>query len=75
MKTYSLTPTQFNALRSKLLLQGIQLPSDSQGVLSFKGIELKYNYDGAKLTLSVLKKPFLIPESLIWGEVDKWVQA
>lgn len=75
MKTYPLTPTQFNALRAKLLLQGIQLPSDSQGVLSFKGIELKYNYDGAKLTLSVLKKPFLIAESLIWGEVDKWVQA
>ena len=75
MKTYPLTPTQFNALRAKLLLQGIQLPSDSQGVLSFKGIELKYNYDGAKLTLSVLKTPFLIAESLIWGEVDKWVQA
>ena len=75
MKTYPLTPTQFNALRAKLLLQGIQLPSDSQGVLSFKGIELKYNYDGAKLTLSVLKKPFLIAESLIWGEVDKWIQA
>lgn len=75
MKTYPLTPTQFNALRTKLLSQDIQLPSDSQGVLSFKGIELKYNYDGAKLTLSVLKKPFLIAESLIWGEVDKWVQA
>jgi hypothetical protein len=73
MKTYSLTATQFNALRAKLLSQGIQLPSDSQGVLSFKGIELKYNYNGSKLTLSVLKKPFLIPESLIWGEVDKWV--
>ena len=73
MKTYSLTPTQFNALRSKLLSQGIQLPSDSQGVLSFKRIELKYNYDGAKLTLSILKRPMLIPASMIWEQVDKWV--
>jgi hypothetical protein len=73
MKTYSLTPQQFAALRTKLLETGITLPSDSQGVLSFKGIELKYRYDGAKLTLSILKRPMLIPASLIWEQVDKWV--
>jgi hypothetical protein len=75
MKTYPLNLTQFAALRLKLLGNGITLPSDSQGVLSFKGIELKYAYDGAKLTLSILKRPMLIPPSMIWEQVDKWVQG
>jgi len=73
MKIYSLTPQQFDALRSRLLLQGVALPEGTAGVLSFKGIDLKYNYDGVKLTLVILKKPFILPSGLIWQTVDQWV--
>lgn len=73
MKTYSLTPQQFTALRSKLLEAGITVPSDITGVLSFKNIELKYTYTGGSLTLSILKRPILIPPSMIWDAVDGWI--
>lgn len=74
MKTYLLTPAGFDALRTKLLDLGITLPSGADGVLSYNGIELKYRYDGsAALTLTVMKKPMLVPSSLIWEQVDKWI--
>ena len=73
MKTYPLTPQQFATLRTRLLEAGVTLPSDNQGVLSFRGIELKYNYDGATLTLSILKRPWIFAPSLIWQQVDGWI--
>jgi hypothetical protein len=79
MKTYPLTPSQFNALRTRLLEAGITLPNDKQGVLSFKGIELKYSYfppdsmRSGSLVLSILKRPLLISANLIWGQVDQWI--
>lgn len=76
MKIYTLTPDQFNALRTRLLEAGVTLPDGSQGILSFKNIDLKYNYNGSHLlTLSILKRPFLIAPSLIWAQVDSWVQG
>ena len=75
MKTYPLTTQQFNALRTHLLLSGIQIPSDGQGIIAFKGIQLKYNYDGTTLTLSILKRPMLISPTLIWGQIDQWLQS
>lgn len=76
MKTYPLTPQQFDTLRSRLLEEGVTLPAEAYyGQLSFKGITLKYNYDGVKLTLSVMQKPFLIPAAMIWEQVDKWIAA
>jgi hypothetical protein len=72
MKTYPLTPQQFDALRTRLLQLGITLPDGTDGVLAHSGIELGYHYDGVNLTLKILKKPF-IPTSMIWERVDKWV--
>lgn len=73
MKTYQLAPSGFDALRTKLLQSGITLPSGSDGTISQHGIELKYHYDGKTLTLTVQKKPFLIPAAMIWKTVDEWV--
>lgn len=75
MKIFPLIPSQFDALRSKLLTMGVTLPSGSDGLISYSNIDLKYHYDGAKLTLSVVKKPFLIAESLIWEKVGEWINA
>jgi hypothetical protein len=79
MKTYPLTPQQFSALRTRLLETGITLPAENQGMLTFKGIELKYAYfppdsmRAGSLILSILKRPMLIPPSIIWEQVNKWV--
>jgi len=76
MKTYLLTPAGFDALRTKLLELGITLPSGADGVLPYKGIELKYHYDGsAVLTMTVIKRPMWIPSSLIWEKVDGWLST
>jgi hypothetical protein len=73
MKTYPLSPSGFTALRAKLLELGVTLPSDSEGTVSYRGIELKYSYDAPELTLTVEKKPFFVPASLIWENVDEWM--
>jgi len=73
MKTYPLTPQQFDALRTRLLQMKIALPLYSEGVIAQNGIELKFHYDGAKLTLSIQKKPALIPGAMIWKTVDEWI--
>lgn len=72
MKTYPLTQQQFDSLRTRLLQQGVTLPDGADGVISYKSIQLKYNYDGMKLTLTIVKKGW-IPASMIWEQVDRWV--
>lgn len=83
MKTYPLTPEQFNQLRTRLLQLGITLPDGNDGEIHYKGIVLKYDYEEADphstadatkgvLTLSVLKK-LLVPESVIWSKVGEWL--
>jgi hypothetical protein len=96
MKTYPLTPEQFNALRTKLLQMGVQLEDGNDGEIAYRGIRLKYHYRAqldystahnlgldwdsvnagrtkGLLTLTILEKPFLISQGLIWGKVDEWI--
>jgi|HubBroStandDraft_2_1064218.scaffolds.fasta_scaffold134358_4 hypothetical protein len=75
MKTYPLTPQQFSVLRTRLLELGATLPAENEGTLSYSGIDLKYHYDGAALTLSILKRPIFVPASMIWEKVDEWVSS
>jgi hypothetical protein len=79
MKTYPLTPEQFNALKTKLIQMGVQLEDGNDGEIAYKGIKLKYRYwppdsmRSGSLTLTILEKPFLISQGLIWGKVDEWL--
>jgi hypothetical protein len=77
MKTYPLTPSGFDALKAKLAESGVILtPGSSSSVISYQGIRLAWAYDGAAtLTLKILEKPFLVPTSMIWDQVDKWIQG
>ena len=82
MKTYPLTPTQLNQLKTRLLELGVTLPDGQEGVLVHGKVELKYFYaatafcEGSNapgvLTLSILKKPW-IPAAEIWKVVDQWI--
>ena len=86
MKTYPLTPTQLNQLRTRLLELGVTLPDGQEGVLIHGGIQLKYFYSPTSycagtpnlaspgvLTLSILKKPLVLPASAIWVQVGAWI--
>jgi hypothetical protein len=76
MKTFPLTPQQFDALRTRLLTLGITLPDGTDGTIASNGVELKYHYDGAGvLTLAILKKPWIAPTQVIWDQVGKWIQG
>ena len=75
MKTYPLTPQGFTALRTRLLELGVTLPTEAYGDLTYQGIKLRYSYDGEALQLSIQQKPFLIPASMIWEQVDKWLAS
>jgi len=79
MKTFPCTPAQFNALRSRLLEQGITIPSGDDGIISTETpahIALKYHYDGdSTLTLSILEKPLFLPSAMIWEKVSEWIAA
>ena len=83
MKTYPLTPTQLNQLRTRLLELGVTLPDGQEGVLIHGGIQLKYFYAPTAscfgsvtpgcLTLSIQKKPLVLPASAIWVQVGAWI--
>jgi len=81
MKRYAVTPAQFNQLRTWLLELGTTLPAESEGELTYlpsgkaaaAAIVLKYHYDGAQLTLSILKRPMLISPGRVWAVVDSWL--
>lgn len=75
MKTFPCLPSQFDSLRSRLMQLGVTLPSGTDGVIAHSGIELKYHYDGATLTISILKKPFILSSSLVWSKVEEWIAA
>lgn len=75
MKTFSLNQAGFDRLRTRLLQLGISLPSGTDGTIAQSGCELKYHFDAQqqKLTLAILKKPWIAPEAMIWDKVSEWL--
>ncbi len=81
--TVKSTPAQLlNALKEELAKQGgIRFNGDqSSGTISGKGFAGEYNLtqssEGTRLTLTITKKPFIVPwgmiESTIEKEAQKW---
>lgn len=72
-----ITREELKSLRRDLEKEGVSVPSgDNVTVTGQHGIELHVMYDEAKQTLKVCitKKPFFIPESMVWGIVDTGVE-
>ncbi len=70
-----ITPQDFSRIRFLLESNGMEVSPGSQGTIRHAkhGIDLgfKYNEVSHELTLTIEKKPFLIPSSAIWNEVQK----
>ncbi len=72
-----ITRAELDHLRGDLAKEGVTVPAgDDVSVAGPYGVELRVTYDEAKETLRVCitKKPFYVPESMIWDVVDAGVE-
>ncbi len=68
-----MTEAQFAAATRRLATNGIQL-SGPTGTLSKDGITAKYEHAEDRLRITILEKPFLLPESLIEGRLKAFLE-
>ena len=68
-----MTEAQFAAATRRLATNGITL-SGPTGTLSKDGITAKYEHAEGKLRVTILEKPFLLPESLIEGRLKAYLE-
>jgi len=72
-----ITREELNSLRSSLEKQGVKVPEgDDVLVEGPYGVHLQISYDSANamLKVSIAKRPFFVPESMIWSMVDEGVK-
>ena len=74
-KSYTkIPPKYFVKIRKLLASKGVTMPEGNTGMIKNDklGIDLGFTYDGLDvLTIQIVKKPFLIPASMIWNELEK----
>lgn len=68
-----LTEAQFAAASQRLASHGVNLTGTS-GELSRDGITARYSYANDVLTIEVIKKPALMPVSLIESQLRSYIQ-
>ena len=68
-----LTEAQFAAASRRLASYGVDLSARS-GELSQKGVTARYNYANELLTIEVIKKPALMPLSLIESQMRSYIE-
>jgi hypothetical protein len=72
-----ITRQELKSLRTDLAKEGVSVPEgDDVMVEGPHGIQLQASYDESKQTLkiNITKKPFFIPDSMIWNIVDSGVE-
>lgn len=68
-----MTDDQFAAASRRLQQNGITLTGPA-GTLSKDGVTAKYEHAAGLLRISILEKPFLLPESLIEGRLKAYLE-
>ena len=68
---FAMTREQLESIRTRLSVNGVQITGDS-GEIEQQGCKLSYSYDGSNLTVNVLHKPFMIPESAVENKIKEW---
>jgi len=68
-----MTEAQFATATRRLAANGIQL-SGPTGTLSKDGITAKYEHANDVLRITILEKPFLLPQSLIEGRLRAYLE-
>lgn len=68
-----LTEAQFAAAGQRLEAYGVHLTGTS-GTLSRDGVTARYNYANGVLTIEIVKKPMLLPTSVIESQMRSYIQ-
>ena len=68
-----MSDAQFATATRRLAANGITLSGPS-GMLSKDGITAKYEHGNDLLRITILDKPFLLPESLIEGRLKAYLE-
>lgn len=73
-KTYSpISAEQMAKFREEAAANGIAVPAGNSGQLVTHGCTLSFSYDGTNLGITILSKPFYIPASAIWSNLDPYL--
>lgn len=67
---FAVTRERLEEARKRLSEAGFPIVGD-KGEVSQKGFRVGYEFVNGKLTLTLLKKPFLVPASMVRNEVRK----
>ena len=68
-----MSEAQFLTASRRLASNGIEL-NGSSGQLSKDGITAKYEHSDGALRITIVDKPFLLPESLIEGRLKAYLE-
>ena len=68
-----MTDEQFATATKRLMQNGIELAGPT-GTLTKDGITAKYEHTEGKLRITILEKPFLLPQSLIEGRLKAYLE-
>ena len=68
-----MSDAQFASATRRLAANGIHLAGPS-GTLSKDGITARYEHGDGLLRITILEKPFLLPESLIEGRLRAYLE-
>ena len=69
----AMSEEQFAAATRRLAANGIVLDGPT-GTLSKDGVTAKYEHAEGKLRVTILEKPFLLPQSLIEGRLKSYLE-
>jgi len=69
----AMTPAQFDAAALKLKNEQGLVLSGSQGTLSKDGVTATYRYDGATLSVTILKKPMFVTVNYCESQLVQWL--
>ena len=69
----AMNEAQFAAATRRLAANGIALTGNS-GTLTRDGVTARYEHTGDQLRITILDKPFLLPESLIEGRLKAFLE-
>jgi hypothetical protein len=70
-KTYNVTPAQMANFRAVAAQNGLSVPAGNAGQVETHGVVISFTYDGAaQLAITIMSKPWYVPASGIWGELE-----
>ena len=69
---FTLTRQQFDARRAQVAATTGEALTGDTGTVAYKGVTLRYECDEPALTVTLLKKPLIVPTSHVEGQIKDW---